>query len=137
MKIDSETESIGSCIGVVMSTILGLIMGMFVYTKCIVWLKGKDVDVASSFIENAIDSDQHFTWEDGFFVAAALTEYSSNTEIIEEAKYGELFFEHYGWGNEGSAPNGSTPLDFHYCTDEDFGIVPGPDTIMYPVVEPS
>ena len=57
MKIDSETESIGSCIGVVMSIFLGLIMGMFVYTKCIVWLKGKDIDVASSFIENAIDSD--------------------------------------------------------------------------------
>ena len=46
MKIDSETESIGSCIGVFMSAILGLIMGMFVYTKCIVWIKGKDVDVA-------------------------------------------------------------------------------------------
>lgn len=111
MKIDSETESIGSCIGVVMSTILGLVMGMFVYTKCIVWLKGKDVDVASSFIENAIDSDQHFTWEDGFFVAAALTEYSSNTEIIEEAKYGELFLEHYGWGNDDSDINGSSPLN--------------------------
>ena len=57
MKIDPETESIGSCIGVLMSTILGLIMGMFVYTKCVVWLKGKDVDVASSFIENAVDSE--------------------------------------------------------------------------------
>ena len=62
MKIDSETESIGSCIGVFASAVLGLIMGMFVYTKCIVWLKGKDVDVASSFIENAINSDEQFTW---------------------------------------------------------------------------
>ena len=119
-----------------MSAILGLIMGMFVYTKCIVWIKGKDVDVAQSFIENAIDSDEHFTWENGLFVAAGLTEYSSNTEIIEEAKYGELYFEHYGWGNE-AGKSGSTELDDHYCTDEDFGIVQGPDTIMYPVVEGS
>ena len=119
-----------------MSAILGLIMGMFVYTKCIVWIKGKDVDVAQSFIENAIDSDEHFTWENGLFVAAGLTEYSSNTEIIEEAKYGELYFEHYGWGNE-AGKSGSTELDDHFCTDEDFGIVQGPDTIMYPVVQGS
>ena len=57
MKIDEDTDSIGSCIGVLMSAILGLIMGMFVYTKVVVWWKGKDVDVASSLIENAIDSD--------------------------------------------------------------------------------
>ena len=71
------------------------------------------------------------------FVAAALTEYSSNTEIIEEAKYGELFIEHYGWGNDDSDINGSSPLNLHYCTDEDLGIVQGPDTIIYPVVEAS
>ena len=44
-----------------------------------------------------------FTPAEGFFVAAALTAYDSNTEIIEvPEKYGELVIEHYGWGNEGA-----------------------------------
>lgn len=33
-------------------------------------------------------------------MAAALSEYDNNPEIIEEARYGELVFEYYGWGYE-------------------------------------
>ena len=41
------------------------------------------------------DSDQ------GFFITTAITEYDTNTEIIEQPEvYGELFFEHYGWDFE-------------------------------------
>ena len=44
-----------------------------------------------------------FSPEEGFFVAAALTAYDSETEPIEIPElYGELVIEHYGWGNEGA-----------------------------------
>ena len=52
----------------------------------------------SALIENAIDHTEIFTSADGFFIAAALTVYDGNTDIIEEERYGELVVEHFGWG---------------------------------------
>ena len=63
--------------------------------------------------------------------------YDSNTEIIESPEYGELIIEHYGWGYEGELASGSQNLNYHYCTDEEMGITPGPKTIIFPVFETS
>ena len=60
-----------------------------------------DVDIMSALDENVIDYTEKFTKEDGFFVAAAITEYDSNPESIEEARYGELVIEHYAWSASG------------------------------------
>ena len=49
-------------------------------------------------IEDALTFDDTFTSEESFFFAAALIEYDSNTEIIEEKRYGELVIEQVGWG---------------------------------------
>ena len=78
-----------------------------------------------------------FTPEEGFFVAAAITAYDSVEESIEvPEKYGELVIEHYGWGNEGITSNSSDGrLQFHHCSDEELGIVRGPNTLVYPVFQ--
>ena len=55
-------------------------------------------------------------------MAAALTEYDSNSEIIEEARYGELVFEYYGWGNEAEIGTVVQDLGFDYCTQEQLGL---------------
>ena len=58
------------------------------------------------------------------FIAAALTEYDSNTERIEvPEKYGELVIEHYGWGyDDGVISNAKRPpIKFHYCSEEELG----------------
>ena len=50
-------------------------------------------------------------------MAAALSEYDNNPEIIEEAKYGELTYEYYGWGYEtDSNQSKKHTLGFDYCT---------------------
>jgi hypothetical protein len=46
-------------------------------------------------------------------VAAAITEYDSNTESVEEARYGELIIEHYGWGYAEELGVMSTPIQYH------------------------
>ena len=72
--------------------------------------------------------------EQGFYVAAALTEYDSNTEIIEEAKYGELVIEYNGWGySDELGDNKKTPLSYHPCTDSELGLEDGPDNRVYPL----
>ena len=73
---------------------------MVLYTKVVTLAYKQEVDIMGAFVEGAFDYSEKFTAEDGFFVAAALTEYNSNTELIEEPRYGELVIEHVGWGNE-------------------------------------
>ena len=89
-----------------MTVLLNILMLMFAYTKFHTIYFRNDVDIMSAVSEFAISDDVKFTTEEGFFVAAALTEYDSNTEIIEvPEKYGELIIEHYGWGYENGASN--------------------------------
>ena len=52
------------------------------------------------------------------FLAAALTEYDGEQEIIERPEYGELILEQYSWGNDGELGSKSTAIDYDYCTDE-------------------
>ena len=84
-----------------------------------------DVDIFTAEREDGIDYNYKFSAiDDGFFVAAALTEYNSNTTITEEARYGELIIEHYGWGykDEEIGSEGKA-IDYHFCSDEELGFV--------------
>ena len=84
----------GSCLTIIM----GLVTILFTYTKVITLIERNDVDIMSALLENYIDFTTPFQTQNGFFVAAALTAYDSETEVIEEERYGELIIEHYGWG---------------------------------------
>ena len=87
-------------------------------------------------IEGAFDFNYKFDATQGLFVAAALTEYNSNTEIIEEPeKYGELVLGQYGWGNDDALESSSNNIDFHYCSDEELGFERTDNTLLYPVKE--
>ena len=89
----------------------------------------------SALDENVIDFNQKFTVEDGLFIAAAISEYDSNPEVIEEARYGELILEHYGWGNSDDLGVASTPLTYHSCTDEELGFNRTENTKIFPIRE--
>ena len=89
-------------------TVIGtLAILMYLCTKVVTLANKQEVDIMSALIEGALDYSEKFTAEDGFFVAVALTEYDSNTEVIEDPRYGELVIEHYGWGYEGEELIGS------------------------------
>ena len=83
-------------------------------------------------MENFHDDDYKFKGEDGLFIAAALTRYNQDTEIIEKPEYGELKIEHFGWGNSEGGTVDQKPLDYHYCSDEELGITRTPETVVYP-----
>ena len=73
-------------------------------------------------------------YSEGFFIAAALTMYDSNTDVVEEARYGELTFNHNIWGVVDKAiQDDSKPLESHFCSDEELGFSPGPLTVMFPI----
>ena len=107
MKLDGANEAHNSYMGAFLSIIMVLSTLLFVYTKFVTIIEKNDVDIFYSLMENSLDYRDHFTSKDGLFIAAALTEYDSNTEIVEDARYGELIIEHYGWGYEGELASGS------------------------------
>ena len=78
MKVDRELETVSSLAGGILSISLWLLLAIFIYGKGIAWYELKDVDTMLNQIEHAINYDEKFTADDGFFFAAALIEYSEN-----------------------------------------------------------
>ena len=91
MRIDKESRNSPSWMGLCLSILVVLSMFLFLYPKLTAWMLRTEVDVFGSEIEFAIDYKEKFSAENGLFIAAALTEYNSDPEIIEDKEvYGEL-----------------------------------------------
>ena len=99
MKLDGPHREHKSYCGSLLTILFVTISVVFIYTKILTIVKKQDIDIMSVIEEAAISYDDKFDANDGFFVAAALTAYDSEEEIVEEERYGELVIEHYGWGN--------------------------------------
>ena len=85
--------------GVCLTILLTLTTLMFFITKVISIYAKHEVDIMDAMMDNALTFEDKFGASNGLFVAAALTEYDDNPEIIEvPEKYGELKIFHYGWG---------------------------------------
>ena len=137
MKLDNgileQKSYMGSCLTIfcVLATL------MFTYTKVVTLSEKSEVDIMSALFDGAIDYSEKFTAEDGFFIAASLTDYDNNLESIEEPKYGELIIEHYGWGYGDGVKSEARALDYHPCSDEELGFNRTENTLLYPVRESS
>ena len=66
---------------------------MFFYAKTLSIVQKHDVDIMSALIQDAIGMEERFTAEQGFFIAAALTQYDSDRRLTEDPRYGKLVFE--------------------------------------------
>ena len=98
MKLNESEMKKFSFMGAMLTIMLFTMLLTFAISKLLAWKHKKDVDIMGAIVENAFDYTFKFGADKGFFVAAALTEYNSNTEVLEDSRYGELIFEHYGWG---------------------------------------
>ena len=77
MKIDFEGAggAYQSYMGAFVSIVFILISAIFLYSKIMVMLHVSQVTIISNLVEGAYTQDYKFTADEGFFVAAALTEY--------------------------------------------------------------
>ena len=136
MKIKKDRNAASSWMGFCLTITLLLTIFLFLYPKIYAWQNRTDIDLMGADIEGAFDFNYKFDATQGLFVAAALTEYNSNTEIIEEPeKYGELVLGHYGWGNDDEIASSANNVDFHYCSDEELGFERTDNTLLYPIKE--
>ena len=96
--------------GSILTIIIAFTTFMFFYAKTLTIVSKHDVDIMSALIDNAIDIEDKFTAEDGFFISAALTNYNSNSTLTEDHRYGTLIFEKFGWGEQEGISEYSTDL---------------------------
>ncbi len=97
MKLDHGLEEQKSYMGGCLSILVTIIMLLYTYGRTMALIKKNEVNILGALSEDAIGHTETFTAQNGFFVAAALTEFDSSTESIEDARYGELIIEHYVW----------------------------------------
>ena len=103
MKLDGPIAAHKSYMGASLSLLLEMILLMYFVTKIISIYAKWEVDIMSVKLENALTFDDKFDSSNGLFIAAALTEYDDNPEVIEvPEKYGELVVNHYRWGHSDS-----------------------------------
>lgn len=122
-----------SYFGSFLTVILIMVTCFFWEMKGLMIVEKRAVDVMSATMVDAIDYTEKFGYSNGFYVAAAITAYDDVTDIIEDPTYGELIFEHYGWGYDGDLKSQHRGIEHHYCSDEELGIVKGPETVMFPI----
>ena len=138
LRIDQDKEKLESYGGAICSIILTIIVVLFAWTKVLTLQEKQDVDIMSAMVEGELSFEEKFSEKDGFFIAVALTTYDSDEEITEQKEYGELIVEHYGWGyDEDTIGTGGGILEYDYCTEEELGLVKGPNNRAYPILESS
>lgn len=137
MKLDEHRQEYLSCMGATLSILFLIILTTFCYSKGLAWSERQDVNVMGAVIENAFDYSDQFSASEGLFISAALTEYDSNEEVIEDPKYGELVIKHYGWGDSEEIGSADKLLNYHWCSDEELGLRRSDKTQIFPVFESS
>lgn len=139
MKLVGGETEYRSYMGSISTLIVFVFMIGYSYTKLSTLIERKYADVIKAdFEQHFSDADQFSAVNNDFFLAAALTHYDSNTEILERKEYGELRIGRLSWGNEdiGLSYGVKTPEN-HYCSDEEMGFVQGPKTRIFPIYERS
>ena len=122
MQIDGELSNTTSYMGTILTIIFVILIATFAYSKIMVLVDMGDVTVVGSTADDYFTDDDHFNSEKGFFVAAALTYYDSDTEPVQDLRYGKLTMEWFGWGNDDISSAAMYDLQ-HQCTDEELGLV--------------
>ena len=120
--------------GSILTIFFSLIVVSFFYTRFIAWQNQADLDILTTIKESYFDFNTKFNSTQGLFLAAAITQYDSNTTLTEDPAYGELVIEHYGWGYSDNISSSERLVDNHFCSEEELGLVKGPNTLVYPTV---
>ena len=81
MNLDRGEPDIKSYMGSFCSILLFAIVLIYAYQKTEILIDKKNINIIQRVNENALDSDFHFTYRNGFNVAAGLTKYNNNTEM--------------------------------------------------------
>ena len=137
LKLTKDKDNMGTYMGTLLTGMMYLITMIFLYSKAMVLYKETDITVTRNDSEGFFSYEDKFSNDDGLFIAAAITEYDSETENIEDKTIGELTVNHYGWGYEGELGSRKQQLETHPCSDGELGLVTDDKSQVFPIFESS
>ena len=125
MTIDGERQLSQSYMGSLCTILIFLMTLLYTVQKFEVLIAKKDVDVLSAKKDLVLSSEDEFSYQNGFNIAVAFTEFNSNQEWELDPKYGTLVINSYSWGVD---PDGSyfttrLQLPTHPCSKEEMGFI--------------
>ena len=105
--------------GAIISIILWVLIIIYSLVNFITLVERSEYQLIQELYEFKFDQTFQFGEDDGFAVAAAITNFDGSELDIEDATYGVLKFVRKSWGTE---LNGTTfeELDTRKCTEADF-----------------
>ena len=131
MRLRENDSYYRSFMGALCSLIILLFLLTFSAAKLQTLILVSDVDIFQASKDYALSQRERFSSDDGFFIAAAITEYDKDPDSIEREEFGELVIEQYGWGNENLGYSyGTREIPNHQCSDSELGLSqqPGQDS---------
>ena len=100
----------------------------------------KNVDILTTLNEDALTSNDTFTYRNGLNIAAAFTAYDGETESILDPSYGEIAFKHMSWGEDpedGSFFVKREKKKEHVCSREELGLTENKEETRFMPIVPS
>ena len=98
MKLDREIATLKTSVGSLVSILVFIIVMMYAYIKCDVWIEKKDVDIMATKLADYLPYDYKFDYDQGLNLAIAFTSFDNNPDPILDKSYGELIFRAWEWG---------------------------------------
>ena len=119
--LDVKTQEATSLLGSICSIMIFCVTMLYTSQKLEILIKKKDVDILSATKGLVFDDNYIFDNKKGFNIAAAFSEFNSNTEWELDPKYGSLVFNSFSWGTDPDGKPFSRRVRHpsHVCTDEE------------------
>ena len=100
MKLDKQNATLKTSVGSLVSILVFIIVTVYAYIKCDVWIEKKDVDIMATELADYLPYDYKFDYDQGLNLAIAFTSFDNNPDPILDKSYGELIFNAYEWGSD-------------------------------------
>ena len=122
--LDSKTQEATSLLGSIFSIMIFCVTMLYTSQKLEILINKKDVDILSAKKGLVFTDDHIFDNSKGFNIAAAFTEYNSNTEWELLPEYGSLVINSYQWGtdSEGKPFTKRSRHPSHVCKEEELNL---------------
>ena len=130
MTINGNFRIAKSFFGSILSLMILSLTVLYSYQKIEVLIEKKDVDVLSATKDLVFSDQDKFTYQNGFNIAAAFSEFNNNKEWELDPSYGTLVFNSYEWGigPDGDVFTERKRLPSHVCTNDELGFERGEET---------
>ena len=125
LSLDGDSQVAQSYMGSLCTIIILCVTVLYTVMKLDVLMAKKDVDVLSAVKELVLTADDKFSYENGFNIAVAFTEYNTKREYELDKKYGGIVINSYSWGtdSEGKSFTDRSEMQTHPCSLEEMGLV--------------